>query len=57
MRTILLPVRLPHSHIDPNWLTVGTNLLNRSVRTSGLHIRVKAGLVLCGHLLTFLEER
>jgi putative SOS response-associated peptidase YedK len=27
------------------------------IRTSGLHSRVKAGLVLCCHLLTFLEER
>jgi|HubBroStandDraft_6_1064221.scaffolds.fasta_scaffold25026_2 hypothetical protein len=27
------------------------------LRTSGLHIRVKAGLVLRGHLLTFLEKR
>jgi hypothetical protein len=25
-------------------------------RASGLHIKVKAGLVLCGLLLTFFEE-
>src|SRR6202035_1704161 len=33
-----------------------TNLLHWPVRTSGLHIRVKAGLTLCGRLLWFLEE-